>query len=99
MSNEQDIATIIKYTREIETILKSKFKAEGTGLHSQLNSIDLKLSDELIKKIRYIASVRNDTMHNHSAKVDIKSFFLAPIPSSVGVYMRDTSTKYKHISK
>ena len=74
MTNENDIATIIKYTREIETILKNKCQAKGTGLHSLLSSVEFNFPNDLIKKIRYLASIRNETMHNHSAKVDIKSF-------------------------
>jgi len=74
MSNEEDVAVIIRYTREIETILKDKFGATGTGLHSKVNFIEWMLADSLIKQIRYLATVRNDAMHNHSAKVDIQSF-------------------------
>jgi hypothetical protein len=33
MSNKEELAQIIHYTREIETIIKSKFKVDGNGLH------------------------------------------------------------------
>lgn len=70
MTNEEELAKIIFFSREIETILKDKFKAKGKGLHTYIDSIENRLDFQLLKDLRYIATIRNKSMHESSFKVD-----------------------------
>ncbi len=70
MTNEEELAKIIYFSREIETILKDKFKAEGKGLHTYIDSIENKIEIQLVKDLRYIATIRNKSMHESSFKIN-----------------------------
>jgi hypothetical protein len=70
MSNEEELAKIISFTRKIESILKDKFKAKGKGLHTYIDSIKNMLDAQLIKDLRFIATIRNKSMHESTFKVD-----------------------------
>jgi hypothetical protein len=54
---------IIEYNKKIEKILVNKYHATGKGLHSKVSSVESELSPELVKKIRYIATIRNKLVH------------------------------------
>lgn len=57
---------IVKYNKKIEELLVQKYQASGKGLHTKLSSVEDKLSPELVKKIRYIATVRNKLVHEEA---------------------------------
>ena len=65
---------IIEYNKKIESLLTEKFQASGKGLHTKLTSVETKLSADLVKKIRYIASVRNKLVHEDDYKNVPKDF-------------------------
>lgn len=54
---------IIKYSKKIESELKD-IGAEGKGLHELITSIEDQIPYEIVKMMRYIASVRNNLIHN-----------------------------------
>ena len=60
--------TVLECTKSIESILSKYFEAEGKGLHGKLNNASDKLSkdfsDPLKKKIRWLATIRNNLVHN-----------------------------------
>ena len=72
MSNhvDQSILLTTKASRHLETLLKNEFGAEGTGLHSYTSSVEHQLPFAIVKKLRWIASVRNKVKHEHGAVVD-----------------------------
>jgi len=75
MSNKEELAQIIHYTREIETIIKSKFKVDGNGLHQYIDSIQKHFDKTFIKDLRYLATMRNKSMHEHDFKLNnLKSY-------------------------
>ncbi len=65
------IEQTIKHTKKIETILE-KLGATGQGLHTKLNSIEYKIEEPRVKKIRWIATMRNGLMHKDG--FEIKNF-------------------------
>lgn len=67
---DSHIEIVIQASRSIEEILEKKFGAYGKGLHSKLSSIEEKLSSHIVKKIRWVATVRNQTVHSNSASFD-----------------------------
>jgi len=64
------IEIVFGYTKKIEALLLNKFKAEGRGLHTKLNSVEAQFPDTLIKKIRWIATIRNNLAHTEGFSVD-----------------------------
>ena len=69
MATEQEIAKIISQTREVENILKNKFKAQGNGLHQYISFVENQLSQSLLKDLRYLATIRNSAMHEHDFQI------------------------------
>lgn len=65
---------IIEYNKKIEKLLTVKYQAQGKGLHSKLTSVEGKLAPDLVKKIRYIATIRNKLVHDQDFKYLPKSF-------------------------
>ncbi len=67
--NELQTAKVIKYTRQIEGILED-MGAKGKGLHGKLSSVEKKLPKALVKKLRFIAAIRNKSMHTHDFQIE-----------------------------
>jgi hypothetical protein len=68
------IETVLNYSKRIETLL-GKLGAEGKGIHSKVSSIEEHLNTDFVKDIRYIATIRNKTVHEDGFEVeDINSF-------------------------
>ena len=64
------LARTIQITRHIETHITDLLNATGKGLHEKLDSIAHLLPDNLIKRGRFIASVRNALMHEQKVMAD-----------------------------
>lgn len=47
--------------------------AEGRGLHEKVTSVEDKINSSLVKKIRYIASIRNKVLHEDGFELDSKT--------------------------
>jgi hypothetical protein len=65
---------VIEYNKKIEKALVNNYGAQGKGLHSKLTSVEDKLAPDLVKKIRFIASVRNKLVHDANYKDLPKDF-------------------------
>ena len=61
---------VFGYTKKIEKFLETGFKAEGRGLHTKINSIEYLLPIALIKKVRWIATIRNNMAHTEGFEFD-----------------------------
>lgn len=47
----------------LQMILEKRFGAQGRGLHEKVTHVESALDPDLVAKIRFIASVRNDVVH------------------------------------
>jgi hypothetical protein len=54
---------IIKRSRQLETLLRRHYHAEGKGLHQLVSSCEDRLPHDVIKKLRFIATIRNKAVH------------------------------------
>jgi len=54
---------IVARSKSIESALVKR-GASGKGLHEKVSSIERQLSSDLVKKVRFIASVRNKCLHD-----------------------------------
>ena len=59
-----DIDLAVKASKQIESTLDRMFGASGKGLHEKLTSVEKRLPVSLVKRIRYIATVRNKIIHD-----------------------------------
>jgi hypothetical protein len=68
------IETAVLASKKIEAILRDGFAAEGRGLHEYLDSVEHRIPDHIVKKARYIASVRNQVVHKDGVIADLADF-------------------------
>lgn len=64
------IELVFGYSRKIEGILQNAFNAQGRGLHSKLTHVEDRLPMPLVKKIRWIATIRNNLAHSDGFQID-----------------------------
>ena len=72
---------VFGYTKKIEHFLKNEFKAEGRGLHTIVTSVEYRLPIALVKKIRWIATIRNNMAHTEGFELDNPEDFKASCES------------------
>ncbi len=54
---------VISKCKKLEKMLADGLGASGKGLHEKVSSVQDRLPPPLVKRLRYIASVRNDLVH------------------------------------
>lgn len=59
-----DYELVIKRCKELEGLLTDGFGATGRGLHEKVSSVEGRLSQPLVKRLRFIATVRNKLVHD-----------------------------------
>lgn len=64
---------ILDISTEVESLLL-QLGASGRGLHEKLSAIEGVISPPMVKKIRWIASVRNKAVHERVVEVDFEDF-------------------------
>ncbi|AYN07673.1 hypothetical protein [Alteromonas sp. RKMC-009] len=68
------IESAVVGSKRLEQILKTRFGAEGRGLHEYVTSVESELPTDVVKQIRYIASVRNRVVHDNGEINDLDAF-------------------------
>ena len=58
-----DIELAVKYSRYLEFLLEKRLGATGTGLHEKVTSVEKRLGEPLVKRLRWIATLRNKVVH------------------------------------
>jgi hypothetical protein len=61
-----DIDLAVSRTKILESLLEQGLGAAGKGLHEKVSSVQDKLPAPLVKKLRYIATIRNKIVHESS---------------------------------
>ena len=54
---------VISKCKKLEKMLEDGLGASGKGLHEKVSSVQDRLPPPLVKRLRYIASVRNNLIH------------------------------------
>ncbi|MFC3679090.1 hypothetical protein [Bacterioplanoides pacificum] len=70
------IEQVINHTKKAEHILETHFKAEGRGMHEKLSHAERYIPAPLLKKLRYVATIRNKMMHEHDFELSEPEIFL-----------------------
>lgn len=71
------IEQAVKLARQLETLLEQKHRASGKGLHEKVSSVEGTLPADLVKQLRYIATVRNSVVHEDGYVIKDPAKFLA----------------------
>jgi hypothetical protein len=61
-----DIELAVTRTKTLEALLEQALGATGKGLHEKVTSVQDRLPQPLVKKLRFIATVRNKIVHEPS---------------------------------
>jgi hypothetical protein len=73
MSN---IEKVVLKTRRLESLLRSHYHADGKGLHQLVTSCEERLPHDVIKKLRFVATIRNKVVHEDGYELeDSQTFF------------------------
>lgn len=59
-----DIELVINRTKTLEAILERGLGATGKGLHEKISSVQGKLPEALVRKLRFVATLRNKLVHD-----------------------------------
>jgi hypothetical protein len=73
---------VIKTSKELEGFLVSEFGATGKGLHEKISSVQTQLTPQLVKRMRYLATIRNKVVHGETADIPDRSGFIRAYESS-----------------
>src|SRR4051794_18693592 len=71
-----DIELAITRTKALESLLEAGLGATGKGLHEKGSSVQAKLPPPLVKKLRFVATIRNKIVHESDyQKMDDRAAF------------------------
>lgn len=71
-----DIELVITRTKALEALLEQGLGAAGKGLHEKVTSVQGKLPEPLVRKLRFVATLRNKIVHEHTyQKLDDRAAF------------------------
>jgi len=59
-----DIELVINRTKAFESLLETGLGATGKGLHEKVSSVEGNLPEPLVRKLRFIATLRNKLVHD-----------------------------------
>ncbi len=68
------IESAVRGSKRIEAILRDGFDAKGKGLHEYLSDVEHRIPIDVVRKARFIASVRNKVVHQDEEIFDIDEF-------------------------
>ena len=72
-----DIDLAVTRSRKLEQMLERDFGAVGRGLHEKTSSIENRLPEPLVRKLRLVATVRNKVLHEEGPIDDRRRFVAA----------------------
>ena len=70
-----DIDLAVTRSQRLEQLLERDFGATGKGLHQKVSSIADSMPQDLVRKLRLVATVRNKVVHENG-RIDDKPRFL-----------------------
>jgi hypothetical protein len=70
-----DIELAVSRAKALEALLDA-LGAAGKGLHEKVTSVQAKLPQPLVKKLRFVATVRNKVVHESGYAIDDRAGFV-----------------------
>ncbi len=59
----RNIGKAVYWTKNFEALLEEIYNAEGVGLHEKVNDIQDHVNSDILKKLKYVATIRNKLAH------------------------------------
>ena len=78
-----DLKEVLRLTKRLEGILERAFGASGRGLHEKVSSIADDLPDDVLRGIRYIATIRNKSVHEEDYEIEDVPGFIVQCQSMI----------------
>lgn len=73
MSSTIELA--VKNSRHLENLLETRMGASGRGLHQKISSIQSSVDPKIVKKVRWIATLRNKAVHEEGFEIqDVQAY-------------------------
>ena len=69
-----DIDLAVTRSRRLEQMLERDFGASGRGLHEKTSSVEGRLPDQVVRRLRLVATVRNKVVHEEGPMDDRRRF-------------------------
>jgi hypothetical protein len=63
--SSNDFELCIRSSKELEHLLDTEFRASGKGLHEKISSVESQLTPDMVKQMRYLATIRNKLVHEY----------------------------------
>lgn len=81
--SSNDYELVIKISKDLEYLLEIEFNAYGKGLQEKISSISDQLPSDLIKKMRYLGTIRNKLIHERGFdKIPDRAVFISNYEAS-----------------
>jgi hypothetical protein len=79
-----DTELVIHSAKELEFILETSFGAHGKGLHEKISSVQNRLPPALVKRMRFLATIRNRLVHERGfTEIPDRAGFLEAFDAAV----------------
>ena len=72
---KSDLELAIESSKTLESLLERNYSAMGRGLHEKTNSVSDQLTADVIRDLRFIATVRNEIVHEQATQALDRSRF------------------------
>jgi hypothetical protein len=94
-----DVELAITRVKALESLLETGFGAAGRGLHEKVSSVEPRLRPVLVRKLRFVATVRNKIVHEASyPQIDDRNGFVRACDESE-IELRAMLTPPKVVNK
>lgn len=105
---KSDLEFAIESSKKLESILERNFGATGRGLHEKIDSVSNRLAAQVIRDLRYVATIRNKIVHEEmTSTIDDRTRFASVVQTVVAALQpvtpqpsqnRTTSSESSHVS-
>ncbi|ETV94319.1 hypothetical protein H310_11968 [Aphanomyces invadans] len=83
--SSNDYELVIKCSKELEYILECEFGATGKGLHEKITAVSGSLSPQLVKQMRFLATIRNKLIHERGFdRIPDRGHFISQFEAAAG---------------
>lgn len=92
------INIILNKTKKIEYLLEKEYDAVGRGLHEKLSSVEYNLEENIVRKIRKIATIRNKAVHEIDYKINNLNQFIKDSDNVINYLTKSSINSYENSS-
>lgn len=64
------IEIAVQYSKRLESILEQRYCASGRGLHEKITSVETRLPSDVVRSLRWVATLRNKVVHEPDYKIE-----------------------------